>query len=328
MGRPSRWWCAGLLTVAAFLILPQRATAQTPLPVPLRTNEGEDETARSAAFGGAMRAWGSGTTAMFLNPANLAEVPAYHLQGVAQLIPEAARQAYGAVIMDSITNKLAGGVSVVGGFINPDGIDRQSLDIRVGLAYPIADRLLIGITGRYLRATQLGAGPFGDSVFSGGLEDGEGRHPFVSIPTFDAGLTIKITQGLALSVVGTSLTYPNHGVLPTTVGGGIGYSGSGLTIEADALGDFTTWGRPTLRAMAGAEYVIAERFPVRLGYRFDEGVEQHSLSGGFGYVTREFSVEASVRRALDERGPTTVVFGIAYFLESSGLVRPPTASSQ
>src|SRR5262245_57629574 len=87
MARPCRCWFAGVLTLATVLGLPQRSTAQTPspappLPVPLRTNEGENETARSAAFSGAMRAWGAGTTAMFLNPANLAETSAYHIEGV------------------------------------------------------------------------------------------------------------------------------------------------------------------------------------------------------------------------------------------------------
>src|SRR6185369_7543616 len=95
----------------------------------------------------------------------------------------------------------------------------------------------------------------------------------------------------------------------------------GFTIEGDGICDFNSWGKPTGRAMVGAEYVIAESFPIRLGYRFDQGADQHSLSLGFGYVTREFSAEAAVRRALDERGPTTVVISLAYFLESSGLVK-------
>ncbi|MBK8253886.1 MAG: hypothetical protein IPK82_14640 [Polyangiaceae bacterium] len=268
-----------------------------------------------------MRAWGYGTTSVFLNPANLAETRAYHIQGLVQLMPEAARQAYGAVVMDSVTNKLAGGVSVVGSFADPDGLDRTSLDVRFALAYPISDKFLIGAGGRYIRATQLGGGILGNSVISGGLADGEGRHPFLETATFDVGLTLRPTEGLALSAVGQNLTYPNNGILPTTLGGGLGYTIAGFTIEADALADFNSWGTPTARAMAGAEYLIAERFPIRLGYRFDQGAEQHAISGGLGYIAREFAVEASVRRALDERGPTTVVIGLSYFLESSGLIR-------
>jgi opacity protein-like surface antigen len=328
MVRPCRCWFAGVLTLAAVLGVPERSAAQTALPAPLRTNLGENETARSAAFSGAMRAWGSDTTAVFLNPANLAETSAYHIEGVVQLTPESARQAYGGIIMDSITNKLAGGVGVIGSFVDPGGLDRQTLDVRVGLAYPISQRFLIGITGRYVRATQLGTGPFGNSKISGGLVDGEGRFPFVSTATFDAGLTIKVTDKLAISALGQNLTYPNNGVMPTTLGGGIGYSGSGFTIEVDGLADFNSWGQPTARAMAGAEYLVVERFAIRVGYRYDQGADQHSASVGLGYVSREFSVEASVRRAIDERGPTTVVLGLAYFLESSGLVKSNNDSRQ
>lgn len=311
----------GVLALGTVLSMAQRSAAQSALPVPLRTNEAENETARSAAMGGALRAWGYGTTALFLNPANLVETQAYHIEGIAQLTPEAARQSYGGVIMDSITNKLAGGVSVVGSFVDPDGLDRTSLDIRVGLAYPLTDRFLIGLAGRYMRATQLGVGPFGDSKISGGLVEGEGRSPFVSIPTFDAGFTIKATEGLAISGVGQNLTFLNNGVLPTTVGGGIAFSAGGFTIEGDGIADLHSWGKPTARAMAGAEYIIGERFPIRAGYRYDQGAAQHQVSLGFGYITREFSVEAAVRRAIDERGPTTVVISLAYFLESSGLVK-------
>jgi hypothetical protein len=321
MNRSSRCWLAGLLVLGAALILPQRSTAQSKLRAPLVTNEGENETARSAGMSGALRAWGSGTTAMFLNPANLALSKAYHIEGVAQLTPEAARQAYGGIIMDSITNRLAGGVSVVGTFVDPDGIDRTTLDLRIGLAYPITDRLIFGLGGRYIRSTQLGTGPLGGSKISGGLVEGDGRSPFVSVPTFDAGLTIKLTESVTISAAGQNLTHPNNGVMPMTVGGGIGFAASGFTIEADGIADLNSWGKPTGRAMVGAEYLIKELVPVRAGYRFDSGAEQHSLSVGVGYITREFSVEAAVRRALDERGGTTVVLGLAYFVESSGLTK-------
>lgn len=321
MQRPPFRWIAGVLALAAAITVTAESAAQSKLPTPLTTNEGDTETARSAGMNGAARAWGSGTSAMFYNPANLAETQAYHLEGIVQLTPEAARQAYGAAIMDSITNRLAGGVSFVASFLDPDGLNRQSLDGRLGLGYPITDRFLVGIGGRYYRGTQLGVGPFGESAFSGGLSDGTTRKPFLETFTFDAGLTIRPTEGLALSVVGQNLTFMNNGVLPALLGGGIGYATNGFTIEVDGLADLNSWGRPTARVMAGAEYLIAGMVPVRAGYRYDEGAAQHVLSAGLGYTSREFGIEASVRRALEERGPTTVVIGLAYYLESSGLVK-------
>jgi hypothetical protein len=46
----------------------------------------------------------------------------------------------------------------------------------------------------------------------------------------------------------------------------------------------------------------------------------HAISGGFGYIDPRFSVEASVRRTLAGPSATTIIVGIAYFLESSGLI--------
>ncbi len=311
-----------MVALAAVLGFSQRASAQSKLPAPLTTNEGENETARSAGVSGAVRGWGSGTTAIFYNPANLAESQAYHLEGIVQLTPEASRQAYGAAIMDSITNRLAGGVAFVGSFIDPDGLNRQTMDGRLALAYPISDKFLVGLGGRYFRGTQLGIGQFGNSKFSGGLLDGTGgRSPFVETFTFDAGLTLRATEGLSISVVGQNLTFPNNGVLPTLLGGGIGYAASGFMLEVDGAADMSSWGKPTARVMAGGEYLIAGMLPLRVGYRFDQGAEQHSVSVGFGYISREFSIEGAVRRAIDDRGPTTVVLGLAYFLESSGLIK-------
>ena len=71
--------------------------------------------------------------------------------------------------------------------------------------------------------------------------------------------------------------------------------------------------------MVGGEYLIANHFPARLGYRFDQGPNSHALSAGFGYIEHRFSVEAAVRRTLVGPSATTIVLGVAYFLESSGL---------
>ena len=38
-----------------------------------------------------------------------------------------------------------------------------------------------------------------------------------------------------------------------------------------------------------------------LGYRYDQGPDMHFLSAGLGYIAKEFSVEASVRRGLADR---------------------------
>jgi hypothetical protein len=296
----------------------------------LQYNYGEQETPRAAALGGAVRALGNGTTALLLNPADLVETRVYHLQALGQITPEAGRQIYGGAIVDSITGRLAGGFALVGGWVNGESheLDRSLIDVRFALAYPLGDRFFLGLAGRYLKATQSGIhGPFGDSLVSGGLAetpgDRSGRSALVNTPTFDAGLTNRATDALHFAVLGQNLTYPDNGILPTMLGGGIGYGTKDLTLEVDAVADFTSYAQTSGRFMAGGEYLLGDRFPIRAGYRFDQGASTHAASLGLGYVTPEFGIEATVRRTISDPGLTTIVIGLSYFLESSGLTRTP-----
>jgi hypothetical protein len=280
-------------------------------------------------MGGALRALGNGTSALFLNPADMVETRVYHLQAIAQVSPETGRQVYGGTIVDSVTGRLAGGLSVLGGFVDPDGLNRSSIDVRLGLAFPITEKLFLGASGRYAKVTQGGTGPFGADPIAGGLVDpAGGRYAFVSALTFDAGLTLKPTDNFYIGVSGQNLTYPNNSILPTLVGGGIGFGNEDLSLEADALADLTSWNKTTARFMVGGEYLAGDHVPLRLGYRFDQGAKMHWLSAGLGYVMNEFSLEASVKRSVSNPGVTSMSFGIAYHLESSGLTRQATPDLQ
>ncbi len=312
------------------------AIEPSPLDPTITYNYGENETPRSAAMGGALRALGSDTSAIFLNPSMMSGSRLYHIQAIGQISPEARRFLGGGALVDSVTGKLAGGVSFVGGAVDPGGVDRTILDARIALAYPIGDKFFIGLGGRYLKIVQGGDGVLGQSKVSGGLGTEDGGHSaFINTITFDVGITIRPVEGLYIAAVGQNLSYPNNGLLPTMVGGGIGYTGGGFSIEADGIADLNSWlkpvdpatgklsPRPTARFGAGAEYSIADKVPIRVGYKFDQGAKLHTVSAGLGVVLPQFSIEASVKRTISNPGATTVVFGIAYHLESSGLTRPP-----
>lgn len=322
--------CGVALAVATLLAAAAASAEPTELSPQFAYNYGENETPRAAAMGGALRALGSGTTALWLNPADLVATRMYHIEAIAQIVPEARRQVYGGIVADSITGKLAGGISLVGGFIDPDGVDRSFIDARLALAYPISDKLFVGIGGRYARVTQSPEqAPFGvdDDKVAGGLIDPEergSRFAFVNTFTFDAGLTLRATDNLYVAALGQSLSYPGHAILPTTLGGGIGWGSKDFSIEADGVADFNSWESTSARFMLGAEFLAGDHFPLRGGYRYDQGAEVHSLSAGLGYIGTEFSAELSVRRTLSDPGATHIVIGLAYFLESTGLTRAPT----
>jgi len=328
----------GMLLVAAVLMAARPSHAQeeetgekSPLvtgetPLPFGFNYGEVDTTRSGAMGGALRAAGTGTTAPFLNPATMALSRLYHIEALGQIVPEYGRQVYGGVIVDSITNKLAGGVAVTGGFLDSfsdtlTSVDRSWVDVRLALAYPIVDGFSVGLGGRYIRLSQNGTGPLGPSKVTGGLKDpeGDGRLSIMNVPTFDAGIAIKAGDLVRIGIVGQNLTYPDNGILPTTIGGGVGIAHEDFTIEVDGIADLNSYGKPTARLMGGAEYLLVDRVPLRAGYRFDQGADSHQVSGGIGYMAPEFMVEASVRRTVSGPEMTEIIFGAAYFLESSGL---------
>jgi hypothetical protein len=295
----------------------------TELPAGYAYNYGEQETPRTGAMAGATRALGNSTSAVLQNPAGMGLTRVYHIEALGQWTPEAARQVYGGCIVDS-TRRLAGALALFGGFIDPDGFDRSYLDLKLALSFLLSKEFSFGMGGRYLKLDQEGYGPLGDSRASGGLLDPDdmpqGRDALVNTVTFDAGLVLRATDELHIGVVGKNLAYADNALLPTTLGGGVGYGSEDFSIEVDGLADFNSWLDISGRVMAGGEYLAGDHFPLRLGYRFDQGAMSHELSGGLGYVERRFSVEASVRRTLAGPSATLIFVGLAYHLESSGLI--------
>lgn len=294
---------------------------------------GEVETARSAAMGGALRALGNGVTGLYLNPANMALTRVYHLMALAQIWPEARRQTYGAAAVDSVTGRLAGGAGGNYGVLDPDGVDRKWTDARVAIAFPLSDRFYAGITGKYLKLRESGYPRTGFGLPTSYASGGLAQDPIVDGFTFDAGITVKPADALFIGVIGSNLTNAGDGLRPLSLGGGIGYGTSDITAEGDLVADFTTFtnaagsNRTTTRAMLGFEYLAGDHYPLRLGYRYDQGQSSHAISGGVGYVDPQFSVDVGLRRTIgvkDPYGPvTTFVIDLQYFIESTGITRSP-----
>lgn len=304
-------FCALVLGAAPALADPSELSPE------VSYNYQEIETPRITATGGAERALSNSLSALFINPANMAASRVYHIGAFAQIWPEARRQSYGIAAVDSIvsSSRLAGGLGATYNLMDPDGIDRTWLDVRGGLAFPFSDSFFLGATVRYLKLGQDGLGPLGRSPASGGLEGDFILDTF----SFDVGATLKPTKEFAISVVGNNLSNPDNGFQPLTVGGGIGYGNERFSLEADVVGDFTTYDDTTMRAMAGLEILVGDNFPLRAGYRFDEGAESHALGFGAGYIDRALSAEIGIRRTVSGEAATAVVFGFTYHLESAGL---------
>jgi opacity protein-like surface antigen len=319
VARPLVAIVASATFVAAFAITP-RALAQgepSELSPEIGYNYNEVETPRIAGTGGAVRAFSNSIHALFINPANMAAARVYHIGAFAQIWPEASRQSYGAAAVDSIVSnaRVAGGVGGTFNLQDTDGINRRWTDVRFALAYPVSDQFFLGAGGRYIFLTEDGAGPLGRSLASSGLQDKK----ILKTISFDAGVTLKPTPEIALSIVGNNLTAPSHSFQPVSVGGGAGFAFGDFSVEGDLVADFITWEETTLRAMGGFEALFADHLGARIGYRYDEGANSHAISAGVGYIDRAFDVDAAVRRVVAGETATAITFGFTYHVDATGL---------
>lgn len=309
---------AGFSAALAVALFSGAARAdRSSLPPEAGWDGGDQTTARSAALGGAVRGIGPDITGLFANPANMAATRVYHLGAIAAIWPEANRQTYGAAAVDSVTSRVAGGLGGTYTIQDPEGLKRKATDIRLALAFPVSEKLFFGATGKYLKLRQDGLGPFGKSYASGGLPSDS----IVSGFTFDAGVMARPTEILSIGLLGTNLTNAGNSFRPLGFGGGIGVGTRDFSIEGDVVADFTTFEKTKLKYMVGGELLAADRFPIRAGYRYDDGLKAHAISGGLGYLDQQFAIEASVRRTVAGDPSTTIIIGISYFLESSGITR-------
>lgn len=319
---PALTFTLALGVAAAVLLRPAVARADgSALPPEVGYNYGLTETPRTGAMAGALRAFSRSTDALFVNPANMVASRVYHVGALAQIWPQASRQSYGLAVVDSIVSasRLAGGIGGTWNRQDPSGVDRTFYDLRFALAYPFSDSFYLGASGRYLSLKQDGF-PRGiydlrPSSAAGGTPD----KAIVQNLTFDAGATVKPAPEVAISVVGTNLTDPGHGFLPLTFGGGIAYGSDDFTLEADGVADFTTYGDTKARLMGGGEYLAADHFPLRIGYRYDQGVMSHLISGGLGYIDTAYEVDLSLQHVVSGEHSTAILFGFRYHVESSGL---------
>ncbi len=305
--------CAPLVLLSPSLVW----AAASDLPPEVGWDYGVIQTGRAAALSGADLAQSSSVGAMFSNPANMAASRVYHVGALASIWPEASRQTYAAAVVDSSTSStsLAGGLAAAWTIQDPDGISRRGSDLRLGLAFPFSQQFRMGMAMRYLAFRQQGEGPLGPSLASGGL-DGDSIIRGFGV---DAGVTLQPNRNLALSLVGLNLNSPGHGFQPTWVGGGVGFGNDQFTVEGNVISDFTTWDETSMLAMLGGELLVSDTFPLRAGYRYDQGAESHGISGGVGYIDRSVSLELGVRRTVVGPGATAIVLSFSYHVESAGL---------
>jgi opacity protein-like surface antigen len=311
----SPWLKTAAICIAAFSWA-NHIEAASDLPPQIGWDAGRVETGRGAALSGAELAVSSSLSGLFSNPANMAANRVYHAGAMASIWPEASRQSYTAAIVDSNTSStgIAGGVSGTWMIQDNDGINRSGTDLRLAVAFPFSQKFRVGGGLKYISIRENGNGPLGWSPASSGTP---GQSVIKDIGV-DVGLTLQPVSAFSLGLVGYNLNVAGNGLLPMLAGGGIGGGTELFTLEADILADFSTWEKTKLRVMGGGELLVADHFPIRVGYRYDEGPKLQWLSAGAGYTDKALGLEFGLRRTIVGVAATAVVFSFVYHVDSAG----------
>lgn len=218
-----------------------------------------------------------------------------------------------------------------------DGQDivRTGTESGAVVAIPFGDRFALGGSlkyGYFSLRSQLRTGDVPDDfAFQNPNIDSDRRVDLGSaghVVSFDLGATLRIIDELRLGVVGTNL-WPHGTEMPTRLGIGLSYRlNERLLFAADAVIDFTgnesciavspdnglcseTERRTTYRLGGGAEYNLASRVPLRIGYLYDGNFNAHHVSGGIGYLNLErgFGLDLSLRQQVSAGTQTVVLLG-------------------
>lgn len=262
--------------------------------------------ARSLAMGGAGRADARGDQGPLLNPAGMSLSRVYTVDAGYQFITRDGGHAARASVVDSTSAfKLAGGLFYGYRTSRPAGVPALTgHEAGLSLAYPFADRVFLGVTGKYL-------------TISGPVElDGRAKH---SGFTVDAGLAIRVGSVLTLGVAGYNLRELSTRMAPVSLGYGVALQPiPDLTFVADAFHDFTTTdpSRGTVITLAGGvEYMWQRKVVFRAGGGRDGGLEHGYLTAGLAALSEMGAMDLAVRQDVSGQAKLTfIAVGLRLFV--------------
>jgi|GEM_PF-895994 len=268
------------------------------------------EDVRSIGMGGALRSSAYSTSAVLLNPGGISMAKLYHIDALYMYEHPFESHLVGASVVDSITSMVGVGIGYFYRKIRRSDVEMQVHDARLGISIPIANILGIGITGKYI---------YSDNEMK--IDEDIQKPPYgreLNNFSLDAGLQLKLGKYLGLGVVGYNLTNIDTPVAPLSLGVSASGAFSSFLISADALLDWSSYGRLAVKVMGGMEYFLAGHFPLRIGYSYNDGRKAHSVSGGIGFISKTASIEAGisgdVNEPIGEEKDIRFIVSIKYFL--------------
>ena len=275
---------------------------------------------RVIAMGGSLRAAAAGTSALIMNPAGMSLARMYNITAFYQYRASDAANLINAAVVDSVTARLAAGLSYSFARANPvqtvalAGGKLLTLDevtntheVALGLAYPLGSLATIGLTAKYLnhQSTLPSTAP------------AELAPAGISTVSFDAGAIIKLVQGLQVGVVGYNLVPVDSYNYPRLLGMGASYTFAQLmTVSFDTVLNFNSHPdgvKPSFHG--GLEAFFSQRYALRAGAAHDMVRGTTYVTGGLGLLSQRVGAEVGVRQMVKGGAETLLAFSLQLFMQ-------------
>lgn len=256
---------------------------------------------RAQALSGAYRAIATSNDALYFNVGGLSLVERYNPQLNYIYDWRGGKNKLELSLVDSATSKMAAGLAYNLTIDKPGEKTELSHLATFALAYPLWEQVLHGgVSVKYMndRAEKNEDARFSRVSMDGGLVAilpfgftlGAAIKNF--IPTENTRAPMSVGLGAAVNIGGAHLdtgSKKDMKILGTQHG-----EAGGFTMSVDYVFDdlLKYAGKIEQSLHAGASYLIMDVAPVRLGYKWSPTHKTHAISGGAGFMTDVFSIEA------------------------------------
>lgn len=262
---------------------------------------------RGLSMGGAGRADARGGAAPLLNPAGMSLGRLYTVEGGYQYLNRGGGHLAHASVVDSTSGfNLAGAAFYTYRSASPPGGGQVTgHEPGLSLSFPFGDRVLLGVSGKYVRV-------------SGGPAERDGSNSHSGI-TADAGLIVRTGTLFTLGVAGYNLRDLSTVHAPVAVGYGVAVNPiPDFVIAVDGLHDFTTTDpdRGVITSFGGgAEFTFQRRMVFRGGGGRDGRVEHGYLSAGIAGMSELGAVDVGFRQDISGTQKLTfIAVGLRLFV--------------
>jgi len=246
--------------------------------------------ARNYAMGGAYRAVALGAEAITGSPPALALRRRYEFE-LSGAYDTQTKFGYGsAAIIDSQTTDLAAGLSYHFASLGSGDLQRSANLLTLAFAAPVSESFYVGGGVKYL-------------IESGAISS--------NAVTIDAGLLVRLSESLFVSLNGQNLIDVGNPDLKRYYALGLAYATGSVTAAFDARSDFTG---PSVRFAyhGGLEYVVGGAFPLRVGYSKDNIISAQYVSGGVGFFGKSGRIDLAYRHEIGGAGGRLLALALGF----------------